>query len=784
VTSTTRGKACPSPSFDARNLKNAQWSSTDSVAQGGGESFKDVPQTWTPRNNPSPSPDKKEFRPLGFDSNSLKRNKRSISSETGVAAPAPPESFAWKDNTLERQLKDLQNKKFSDAPPPREGKDGGDKGLNKSLERWSNTPLPKAEDPDVTLLKKARQEKKVKRYLEDNFKNREDLLPPKGDIGAQRNFKTKSRGNYASENEYDSDIGGLSSKYTSLDRRRDERNSPPKSPPPFSKAESRFEREQRIKVGSLDSYTPGGVREKSLSPPPAASSAQERYERERFRVEPGRIQDYAPGRCSLASQEAKAGLDKAGCGITKYSSSHSFNPLLLSKSAVNLSIQKDPSPSNGKNLQRTLKDGYESDSTLSYRKHCYTPTNSGPSPQAKALYTQVQKGGEVPLQGLRMQPPEKKEDSAPSIQAFQVDPETPTFSRPASTTSTLRRDWGGSMSRQREGSSELQVRQKEQLEQFYSQLDQQKEHQLRVDQESRKHHDTLLPNQKSPVPLNRYEDENSLGNEAIFLNAGKKPDDCKMVARAIFSFQAQNNRELSFKKGDVIYIKKQVDSNWYEGERNAMLGIFPTTYVEIIPQDAVASQVSTLSKKERNMDGAAKAKFNFTAQTPMEVSFLKGESVVLTRRIDKNWFEGRVGSRKGILPVAYVEILTEPGEGTLPPPTKPAAAPAAHSILKNGSLPQSSYLPQYDKPKSTLGSASPYSTLSRPGSSMSNGTGKPEPTPFRALYNYKPQNDDEVELHEGDIVYVMEKCDDGWFVGTSQRTGIFGTFPGNYVTQI
>lgn len=36
----------------------------------------------------------------------------------------------------------------------------------------------------------------------------------------------------------------------------------------------------------------------------------------------------------------QAGLDKAGCGITKYSSSHSFNPLLLSKSAVNLSIQK------------------------------------------------------------------------------------------------------------------------------------------------------------------------------------------------------------------------------------------------------------------------------------------------------------------------------------------------------------------------------------------------------------------------------------------------------------
>ena len=36
----------------------------------------------------------------------------------------------------------------------------------------------------------------------------------------------------------------------------------------------------------------------------------------------------------------------------------------------------------------------------------------------------------------------------------------------------------------------------------------------------------------------------------------------------------------------------QVDTNWYEGERNAMLGIFPTTYVDILPQDTVVSQVT------------------------------------------------------------------------------------------------------------------------------------------------------------------------------------------------
>ena len=43
-----------------------------------------------------------------------------------------------------------------------------------------------------------------------------------------------------------------------------------------------------------------------------------------------------------------------------------------------------------------------------------------------------------------------------------------------------------------------------QLDNFYKSIDQTKETQLRVDLESRKHHDTLLPNQKSPIPHNRW----------------------------------------------------------------------------------------------------------------------------------------------------------------------------------------------------------------------------------------------------------------------------------------
>lgn len=40
---------------------------------------------------------------------------------------------------------------------------------------------------------------------------------------------------------------------------------------------------------------------------------------------------------------------------------------------------------------------------------------------------------------------------------------------------------------------------------------------------------------------------------------------------------------------------------------------------------------------------------------------------------------------------------------------------------------------------------------------------------FQALYSYVPQNEDELELKEGDLVSVMEKCDDGWFVGMCRK---------------
>jgi len=55
---------------------------------------------------------------------------------------------------------------------------------------------------------------------------------------------------------------------------------------------------------------------------------------------------------------------------------------------------------------------------------------------------------------------------------------------------------------------------------------------------------------------------------------------------------------------------------------------------------------------------------------------------------------------------------------------------------------------------------------------------------YRVLFDYTPRHIDELQINARDMVQVMEKCDDGWYVGTSERTGEFGTFPGNYVELV
>ncbi|XP_044011704.1 uncharacterized protein LOC122854795 isoform X3 [Aphidius gifuensis] len=340
---------------------------------------------------------------------------------------------------------------------------------------------------------------------------------------------------------------------------------------------------------------------------------------------------------------------------------------------------------------------------------------------------------------------------------------------------------------------ELARRSAENMRKVYQEEKRRKYFQELQDIDSRRHTDNFVPSQKSPIPLNRYDD---FGNDHSYRNRSQEQTpEPRLAARAMYNFVGQTSRELSFRRGDIILVRRQIDKNWYEGEHNAMIGLFPINYVEVLLYD---NSRTTLKKSN---EGQARAKFNFSAQTNLELSLSKGEIIILTRRVDENWFEGRIGNKKGIFPVTYVDVLVEPGQHRpeTPVSNKPVASPAAHSMLSNGtasgklSMGSHHYTPTIS-PKTT--SEPQYISLPRIGVTDRNKLHvapvnetlhidtHSETIAYRALYSYRPQNEDELELKEGDTVYVMEKCDDGWFVGSSQRNGYFGTFPGNYVERL
>ncbi|XP_028613510.1 sorbin and SH3 domain-containing protein 2 isoform X1 [Grammomys surdaster] len=240
------------------------------------------------------------------------------------------------------------------------------------------------------------------------------------------------------------------------------------------------------------------------------------------------------------------------------------------------------------------------------------------------------------------------------------------------------------------------------------------------------------------------------------------PEKEKLPAKAVYDFKAQTSKELSFKKGDTVYILRKIDQNWYEGEHHGRVGIFPISYVEKLTPPEKAQPARPPPPVQPGEIGEAIAKYNFNADTNVELSLRKGDRIILLKRVDQNWYEGKIPgtNRQGIFPVSYVEVVKRNTKG----PEDYPDPPLPHSYSSDRIYSLSSNKPQ------------------RPVFSHENIQGGGEP--FQALYNYTPRNADELELRESDVVDVMEKCDDGWFVGTSRRTKFFGTFPGNYVKRL
>nr|XP_029543184.1 sorbin and SH3 domain-containing protein 2-like isoform X10 [Oncorhynchus nerka] len=185
----------------------------------------------------------------------------------------------------------------------------------------------------------------------------------------------------------------------------------------------------------------------------------------------------------------------------------------------------------------------------------------------------------------------------------------------------------------------------------------------------------------------------------------------KQPARAIYDFKAQTAKELTFKKGDAVNIIRQIDSNWYEGEHRGRLGIFPISYIEkmLLPekqQQPIRPPPPAHVKKI----GEGVARYNFNADTNVELSLRKGERVVLLRQVDQNWYEGKIPDTKkqGIFPVAYIDIVKRSPSKSPAPSHRPDPhgypsnrTPGSTPAKPFDSSPTPPYLHHHHPPRST-----------------------------------------------------------------------------------
>ncbi|XP_047458273.1 sorbin and SH3 domain-containing protein 1 isoform X3 [Mugil cephalus] len=193
-----------------------------------------------------------------------------------------------------------------------------------------------------------------------------------------------------------------------------------------------------------------------------------------------------------------------------------------------------------------------------------------------------------------------------------------------------------------------------------------KREQEEADTASRRH-TSIVPTHHQFITNERFGDLLNITDNAEKRKSGmevqRRPASyhTKTPAMARFDFRAETLKELPFQKGDIVYIIRQVDQNWYEGEHHGRVGIFPRSYVELLPPTEKAQPKKSAAVQVLEY-GEAVARFNFNGDTVVEMSFRKGERITLIRRVDENWYEGKIAgtNRQGIFPVTYVEVHRRP----------------------------------------------------------------------------------------------------------------------------
>lgn len=303
------------------------------------------------------------------------------------------------------------------------------------------------------------------------------------------------------------------------------------------------------------------------------------------------------------------------------------------------------------------------------------------------------------------------------------------------------------------------------------------------------------------------------------------PPQCK----ALYDFEVRDKEAdkdcLPFAKDDVLTVIRRVDENWAEGMLSDKIGIFPISYVEF---NSAAKQLIELDKplgpgndsgegpsgtahssaaapKHSDTKKNTKKRHSFTSLTMANKSSQATQnrhSMEISPPVlissSNPTAAARISELTGLSCSAPSQVhISTTGLIVTPPPSSPVTTGPSFTFPSD--VPYQAALGNMNPPlppppllaatvnASTSPAAASSGVGQRPAGSadqIAHLRPQTRPSVYVAIYPYTPRKEDELELRKGEMFLVFERCQDGWFKGTSMHTSKIGVFPGNYVAPV
>ncbi|XP_073906663.1 E3 ubiquitin-protein ligase SH3RF3 isoform X4 [Castor canadensis] len=263
--------------------------------------------------------------------------------------------------------------------------------------------------------------------------------------------------------------------------------------------------------------------------------------------------------------------------------------------------------------------------------------------------------------------------------------------------------------------------------------------------------------------------------------------------KALYDFEMKDRDQdkdcLTFTKDEVLTVIRRVDDNWAEGMLGDKIGIFPLLYVEL---NDSAKQLIEMDKLCPAATAASSCDAPLSSDPSTVASAAPGLTLSCSGAVSA--FQRRVDSKKNAKKrhsFTALSVTHKSSQAASHRHSMEISAPVLISssdpraAARIGELVHLSCTAPTQDPSSAgpIPIATPRAAAVAGEQSTSSKVQLPLNV-YLALYAYKPQKNDELELRKGEMYRVLEKCQDGWFKGASLRTGVSGVFPGNYVTPV